>query len=228
MAYNLIPYDRQQQFLLPPSLEDWLPHDHLVRFVIDVVGQLDLAPFYRRHRADGWGRAAYDPKMMVALLVYAYCTGVRSSREIERRCREDIAFRFIAANRCPDHATVARFRSENGEPLAGLFIQALQLCAEAGLVRVEMVALDGKRVKADASMSANKTRTGIEEEVKAIPGLLELCVAVHGLLHELAITDGLANATRLLVYSTERSRKCSAKPGPGRTICSRAPLTPAG
>jgi len=168
VAYNLIPCDREQQFLLPPSLEDWLPQGHLARFVIDVVAQLDLGAFYRRHRVDGWGRAAYDPKMMVALLVYAYCTGVRSSREIERRCREDIAFRFIAANRCPDHATVARFRSGNGEPLAGLFVQALRLCAEAGLVRVGMVALDGKRVKASASMSANKTRAGIEEEVKAM------------------------------------------------------------
>lgn len=168
MAYNLIPCDREQQFLLPPSLEDWLPQDHLARFVIDIIDQLDLDAFYVKRRADGWGRAAYDPKMMVALLVYAYCTGVRSSRGIERRLREDIAFRFIAANRCPDHATVARFRAEHGKLLAGLFVQALRLCAEAGLVRVGMVALDGKRVKANASMSANKTRTGIEEEVKAI------------------------------------------------------------
>jgi transposase len=168
VAYNLIPCDRQQPFLLPPSLEDWLPPDHLARFVIDVVAQLDLAAFYRRHRVDGWGRAAYDPTMMVALLLYAYCTGVRSSREIERRCTEDIAFRFIAANRCPDHATVARFRSGSGELLAGLFIQALSLCARAGLIRVGMVALDGTRVRANASMAANKTRAAIEEEVQAI------------------------------------------------------------
>jgi len=168
VAYNLIPCDREQQFLLPPTLDEWLPEDHLARFVIDVVEELDLAPFYGRRREDGWGRAAYSPKMMVALLLYAYCTGVRSSREIERRCNEDIAFRFVAANTCPDHATVARFRADHGELLAGLFVQALRLCAEAGLVRVGMVALDGKRVKADAAMSANKTRAGIEEEVRAI------------------------------------------------------------
>lgn len=136
MAYNLIPCDRQQPFLLPPSLEDWLPEDHLARFVLDVVDELDLGAFYRRRREDGWGRAAYDPKMMVALLLYAYCTGVRSSRQIERRLAEDLAFRFIAANRCPDHATVARFRADHAELLEGLFTQALRLCVEAGLVRV--------------------------------------------------------------------------------------------
>ncbi|CAN5202470.1 IS1182-like element ISMac1 family transposase [soil metagenome] len=168
MAYNLIPCGREQPFLLPPSLDDWLLDDHLARFVIDVVDQLDLGAFYHRRREDGWGRAAYDPKMKVALLLYAYCTGVRSSREIERRLREDLAFRFIAANRCPDHATVARFRADHDELLAGLFLQALRLCAQAGLVRVGMVALDGKRVKANASMAANKTRAGIEAEVKAM------------------------------------------------------------
>jgi transposase len=168
VAYNLIPCDRQQPFLLPPSLEDWLPADHLARFVIDVVEELDLEAFYRRRREDGWGRAAYDPKMMVALLLYAYCTGVRSSRQIERRLQEDVAFRFIAANRCPDHATVARFRADHGTLLEGLFVQALRLCARAGLIRVGMVALDGKRVAANAAMSANKTRAGIEDEVKAM------------------------------------------------------------
>ncbi len=166
MTYNLISRDRNQSFLLPPSLEDWLPQDHLARFVVDVVDRLDLAAFYRRRREDGWGRAAYDPAMMVALLLYAYCVGARSSREIERRCREDIAFRFIAANECPDHATIARFRADHDELLAGLFVQALRICAEAGLVKVGLVALDSKRIKADASMSANKTRKGIEEEVR--------------------------------------------------------------
>lgn len=166
MAYNLIRCDRDQQFLLPPSVNDWLPEDHLARFVIDVVDQLDLAAFYLRRRQDGWGRAAYNPTMMVALLLYAYCCGVRSSREIERRLHEDVAFRFIAANECPDHATVARFRAEHDTLLAGLFVQALRLCVEAGLVRVGLVALDGTRVKANASMAANKTRAGIEAEVK--------------------------------------------------------------
>ena len=168
MAYNLIPCDRDQQFLLPPNLHEWLPEDHLARFAVEVVEQLDLKAFYGRHREDGWGRAAYDPKMMVGLLLYSYAIGVRSSREIEKRCREDVAYRFIAANEFPDHATIARFRAGHDELLAGLFIQALRLCAQAGLVRVGLVAIDSKRVKANAALSANKTRKSIEEEVKRI------------------------------------------------------------
>ena len=166
MAYNLIACDRSQQFLLPPSLDEWLPQGHLARFIVEVVEQLDLAAFYRSRRDDGWGRAAYDPKMMVALLLYAYASGVRSARAIERRCKEDIAFRFITANQCPDHATIARFRANDPGLLADLFVQGLRLCAEAGLVKVGLVALDSKRVKADASMSANKTRKRSEDEVE--------------------------------------------------------------
>src|SRR6266508_5225577 len=106
---------------MPPSLDDWLPKDHLARYVIAVVETLDLSAFYTRRRVDGWGRAAYDPKMMVALLIYAYAAGARSSRLIERRCVEDIAFRFIAANETPDHATIARFARDHEQELADLF-----------------------------------------------------------------------------------------------------------
>lgn len=168
MAHNFIACDRDQQFLLPPSLNDWLPEGHLARFIVGVMEQLDLTAFYKRRRNDGWGRPAFDPKMMVALLLYAYCTGVRSSRQIERRCTEDIAFRFIAANECPDHATIARFRQDNDKALAALFTQALRLCVEAGLVKVGVVALDGTKVKADAALSANRTRKAIEDEVNKI------------------------------------------------------------
>lgn len=168
MAFNLIPCDRDQSFLMPPSLSDWLPEGHLARFICEVVEQLDLKAFYGRRREDGWGRAAYDPKMMAALLLYSYAIGCRSSRAIERRCVEDIAFRYIAANQCPDHATIARFRAEHQSPISELFTQALRLCVEAGLGKVGLVALDGTRVKANASMSANKTKAAIEEEVKKI------------------------------------------------------------
>ncbi len=136
MAYNFVPCDRDQPFLMPPSLDDWLPKDHLARFVVAVVETLDLAAFYARRRADGWGRAAYDPKMMVALLIYAYATGARSSRLIERRCVEDIAFRFIAANEAPDHATIARFVRDHEREISDLFDQVLRLAADVGLVRV--------------------------------------------------------------------------------------------
>lgn len=168
MAYNLIPCDRDQPYLMPPSLDEWLPEDHLARFVVDVVGVLDLSGFYARRRDDGWGRAAYDPGMMVALLVYAYATGTRSSRRIEARLVEDVAFRFIAANECPDHATIARFARDHETELAALFEQVLRLAAEVGLVKVGQVALDSTRVGANASLGANRSLDWIRDEVDRI------------------------------------------------------------
>jgi transposase len=168
VGYNLIPCDREQQFLMPPSLDEWLPDDHLARFVVEMVDMLDLSAFYAQRRADGWGRAAYDPKMMVALLIYAYATGTRSSRKIEARLIEDVAFRFIAANETPDHATVARFTKDHEDELADLFDQVLRLAAEVGLVKVGLVALDSTRIKADASPGANHSMDWIRGEVDKI------------------------------------------------------------
>jgi transposase len=119
MAYNFLACDRDQAFLLPPDLREWLPADHLAWFILDVVDQLDLGPFLKAYRADGHGRAAYQPRMLLGVLLYAYCTGVRSSRQIERRCHEDIAFRVLAGNATPDHVTIARFRVRHEQALAG-------------------------------------------------------------------------------------------------------------
>src|SRR5215212_7948335 len=142
MAQNFIACDRDQVLLLPPSLREWLPEGHLAWFVLDAVAEMDLAAFVASYRDDGWGRAAHDPAMMVALFVYAYAIGVRSSRAIERRCC-DVAFRVITANRAPDHATIARFRVRHEAAIAGLFGEVLALCARSGLVRVGVVAVDG-------------------------------------------------------------------------------------
>ena len=136
MPQNFIECDREQELLLPPSLREWLADDHLAWFVADAVEEMDLAAFYGAYRCDGWGRAAFEPKVMVSLLLYAYAVGERSSRGIERRCREDVAFRVLCANRVPDHATIARFRSRHEDALAGLFSEVLGLCARAGLVSV--------------------------------------------------------------------------------------------
>jgi len=146
--------DREQAFLLPPSLDEWLPENHFARFVIAAVGAMDLSAFYADCRADGHGRPAHDPEMMVALLVYAYARGQRSSRAIERGCFEDIAFRVICANRQPDHTTIARFRQCHERALAALFGQVLGLCAQAGLAEVAVLAVDGTRVHANASERA--------------------------------------------------------------------------
>ena len=166
MAYNFIPCDRDQVFLMPPSLHDWVGEDHLAWFVVDAVSEMDLSAFYAKYRSDGWGAAAFTPDMMVSLLLYAYCVGERSSRKIEKLCETDVAFKIVAANRKPDHATIARFRRNNLEELEELFMQILRLCGEAGLVKVGVVAIDGTKVKANAALAANRTHEAIEKEIK--------------------------------------------------------------
>src|SRR3954453_18602030 len=151
MAQRFLGCDRDQAFLLPPRMDEWLPADHFVWFVIAVVEEMNLDAFYGDYRADGHGRPAHDPAMMVALLVYAYARGQRSSRVIERACIEDIASRVIAANRRPDHTTIARFRQRHETALAGLFGEVLALCAQAGLADVAVLAVDGTKVHANAS-----------------------------------------------------------------------------
>jgi transposase len=160
--------DREQELLLPPSLREWLAEDHLAWFVLDAVGVIDLGVFYADYRGDGWGRAAHEPAMMVALLLYAYAVGERSSRAIERRCREDVAFRVICANRVPDHATIARFRVRHEQALAGTFTEVLALCARAGLVSVGVVALDGSLISGNASPGATRGYAAIRAEVDAM------------------------------------------------------------
>ena len=178
MPQNFLACDREQELLLPPSLREWLTEDHFAWFVIDAVCELDLAAFLAAYRQDGWGRAAHDPAMMVALIVYAYAIGERSSRRIERRCREDVAFRVITANQAPDHATIARFRVRHERALGDLFGQVLRLCSDAGLVRVGVVAVDGTKVSANASERATRDYEQIAREI------LEHAAAVDALEDE--------------------------------------------
>jgi transposase len=165
MAQNFIECGREQAFLMPPDVRDWLPEGHLAWFVIDAVEAMDLAAFYAAYRLDGHGRAAYEPAMMVALLLYAYARGTRSARAIERACEEDVAYRVIAAQQRPDHATVARFVQRHEEALAGLFGAVLELCAEAGLARVGVVAIDGTKIHANASRDATLDYEQIAREI---------------------------------------------------------------
>ena len=141
-----------QPFLLPPSLQDWLPEDHLARFIADVTNELDLSAIYAQYeRKDSRGLAAYHPLLLTRLLLYGYCIGVTSSRRIERATHDDVAFRYLAADQHPDHDTVASFRREHLDALAGLFVQALQLCQKAGLVKLGNVSIDGTKILANAS-----------------------------------------------------------------------------
>jgi len=181
MPQNFLTTDRNQPLLLAPDLRDWLPEDHLAWFVIEAIEELDLEPFYASYRADGHGRAAHDPKMMLTLLAYSYAVGERSSRGIERRCREDVAFRVISANQIPDHATIARFRGRHQKPLGELFGQVLGLCAEAGLVEVAVLAVDGTKLQASASNHASRSYEQIAQEILAEAGRIDAAEdEVHG------------------------------------------------
>ena len=144
-------YDPSQSFLLPPSLDDWLPEDHEARFISEAVdGLLDLSVIYGSY-ATADGAPPYDPRMMLKLLLYSYSIGMTSSREIERRCVTDVAFRFLSANAAPDYRSMARFRRRHLDALDDLFTQVLVLCATAGLLKLGRVALDGTKLRASAS-----------------------------------------------------------------------------
>jgi len=158
------PYEPDQPFLMPASMRDWLPSDHLAYFISDVVDHLDLSAIMERYAGEERGYPPYHPAMMVKALLYAYCTGVVSSRKIERRLCEDIAFRVLAANNTPDFRTISDFRKDHLRALAGLFLQVLKLCQKAGLVKLGHVALDGTKVKANASKHKAMSYKRMKEE----------------------------------------------------------------
>lgn len=168
MGQNFLSCDRDQVLLLAPDVREWLPAGHLAGFVIDAVAELDLAAVYGYYRCDGRGRAAHDPAMMVGLVLYAYAVGVTSSRAIERRCVEDVAFRVISGNRQPDHATVARFLVRHRDALSDLFFGVLELCQRAGMVVVGTVAVDSTKLAANASVDQNRTFEGLRAEAERI------------------------------------------------------------
>lgn len=176
MTKTFRPYTLEQRLLLPPDLREWLPEGDSALFISDVVDELDLSAIYRTYEtADGRGQPPYHPAMMVKLLVYGYCTGQPSSRKIERATYRDVAFRVLAADQHPDHDSLAAFRQRHLEALAGLFVQVLQLCQAAGLVKLGHVALDGTKVKANASKHKamsyarmEQTEQRLEQEVRAL------------------------------------------------------------
>src|SRR6188472_1958580 len=167
MAQNFIECRREQGFLLPPDVREWLPVDHLAWFVIDAVADMDLDACYAAYRADGHGRAAYEPSLMVALILYAFASRVRSSRAIECHCRQDVAYRVITGNLVPDHATIARFICRHERALGDLFAEVLKLCDRAGLVKPGVVSIDGTRIAGNASPEVNYRFQRIAREIVA-------------------------------------------------------------
>jgi transposase len=195
MPQNFLFPQRDQPLLLPVDMREWLPEDDLAFIVLDAVATLDPGEFRRRYRADGHGRAAFDPEMMVALLLYGYCQGERSSRVIEKRCVRDIGYRVIAGGLHPDHATIARFRSRHQEALGGLFSQVLRLLAAEGMVSLGLLSLDGTKLAGNAAQKANRTLPQIEK-----------------ILPEAAAADAAAGA----------AEGCNPQPATPRTLARRA------
>ncbi len=189
MGQNFFPDTVDQTLLFPPSLHDWLPDGHLSRFLVDVVAALDLSAIYASYaEKDGRGQAAYSPEMMVRLLLYGYATGVYSSRKIQTRTFEDVAFRYLSGDQHPDHDTIAEFRKRHLAALAGLFTQALLLCEKAGLVKLGHVSIDGTKIKANASKhkAQSYARMGQTE--------LRLKAEIDALLKQAEATDAAEDA----------------------------------
>src|SRR3954452_8809508 len=165
MAHFFRTPDRRQRFLLPVDMMEWLPQDDIIHLIVDAVGLMDLSKFEATCKVGGAGQPPFAPAMLLTVLIYAYSHGVRSSRVIERLCRRDAGYRFIVGEEVPDHTVIARFRQRPVGQMKGVFLQVLDLCREAGLIRLGLVALDGTKVKANAALDANRTASTIAEQV---------------------------------------------------------------
>jgi transposase len=184
MSRIYLSYDPEQKLLLPPDLREWLPEGHLALFISDVVDELDLSGIVRHYeKGDGRGRPPYHPLMMVKLLVYGYCIGKVSSRKLEQATYEDVAFRVLACNQHPDHDSIANFRQLHLGELAGLFVQVLKMCERAGLVKLGHVAIDGSKLRANASKHKAMSYDRMCEKEE------QLRAEVERLLKEAAETD---------------------------------------
>src|SRR3984893_14596497 len=175
MTTSYLPYDPQQQFLLPHALQDWLPEGHLAYFISDTVDSLDLSAFHARYEGGGPRNQPFHPAMMVKVLVYGCATGVFSSRKIARKLHEDVAFRVLASGNFPAHRTICDFRALHLKELSALLVQVVKLARECGLVKLGTVSVDGTKIKANASrhkaMSYERMQQG-EPELKAQLALL--------------------------------------------------------
>ena len=168
MAFGYRPVQRDQQFLLPPDMREWLSESHLAWFVIETVEQLDTSAFHERSLLGGVGRAGFDPDMLLSLLVYGYANGVRSARQIDRLCEVDVAFRVICAEDAPEHSTISRFRAAHEDAFIRLFTQVLELAAQAGLGRFGTVAVDGFKAAANACIDANRDEGWLRQQARGI------------------------------------------------------------
>lgn len=185
MGSLFAPYEPNQLLLLPPSLRDWLPEGHLCYFISDTVDQLDLGSIAGKYRGSGSGNVAYHPRLMLKLLIYGYCTGVFSSRKIAREIEENVAFRVLAAGQSPSHRSICRFRLEHIAEFQQLFVQVVQIALASGLVKMGTLAIDGTKIKADASKHKAMSYGRMKEEEKRLRQEIEALVKAAGDLDEL-------------------------------------------
>jgi transposase len=183
------PVDRQTGYLLPPSVDEWLPEDHLARFIVEVVDGLDVSALEKAYA--GRGSTAYHPTVLLALLVYGYANGVFSSRKIERATYDSVAFRFIAAGTHPDHDTLATFRRRFLDELAGLFVQVLEMAQEMKLLKLGTLSLDGTKIKANASRHSALSHGRIEQLEIQLKAEVESLLAQAEQADQSAVPDGM-------------------------------------
>ena len=212
---NFRPFDRETGFLLPPSLDDWLPERHLARFVVEVIGSLDLSAMARSYR--GTGSASYHPELLLGVLVYGYTTGVFSSRKLERATYDSVAFRFISGNEHPDHDTIATFRRRFLKEIEGLFVRVLELAREMGLLKMGTVGLDGTKIHANASRHsalsyehAGKIEVQLKAEVAELLARAEAADQAEA-IDGMSIPDELARREQRLVKLAEARAKIEAR-----------------
>jgi transposase len=167
MSTGFKPYDRNQLTLFPPVLEDWIPANDFCRFLVEALESLDLSDFNKDYKP-GTGRKAYPPEILLGTLLYAYSLGMRSSRKIETACLSDVRFRYVSAGMMPDHSTLSRFRSKHEDQIVDFFSKTVRLAHEMGMKKMGTIAIDGTKIKANASLASNKTKDGLKEELKAI------------------------------------------------------------
>src|SRR6202162_4429283 len=213
---NFRQIDRETGFLLPPSVDEWLPERHLARFIVEVIAGLDLRSMSGSYR--GSGSASYHPKVLLGLLVYGYATGVFSSRKLERATYDSVAFRFIAANDHPDHDTIATFRRRFLKDIEGLFVRVLELAREMGLLKLGTVALDGTKIHANASRHsalsyehAGKIETQWKAEVAELPARTEAADQAEAAVDGMSIPAELARREERLAKLAEVRTKLEAR-----------------
>src|SRR5215472_12914616 len=213
---NFRQVDRQTGFLLPPSVDEWLPERHLARFIVEVIEELDLRAFVGSYR--GSGSASYHPEMLLGLLVYGYATGVFSSRKLERATYDSVAFRFIAANDHPDHDTIATFRRRFLKEIEGLFVRVLELAREMGLLKLGTVALDGTKIHANASRHsalsyehATKIEAQLKVEVAELLACAEAADQAEAAVDGMSIPEELARREERLAKLAEARAKLEAR-----------------